>query len=420
MSEAERRKRLSYKEKRKKWISAQAIILAILAILTVSFTAVYYQLNKEYYINYRENSEIDYMVQLKPNDFYETEWLGKGQAYIASLVESVLAEFKYEMNMDSDDVDYKYSYSVDAKLQITDNDTQKTILSKLYVMKPEQIFTQSSNNKLEINEVVSIDYDVYNDLNNRFLEEMKIRDTTSTLVVSMRVSVVGSSDAFENDAKNDYVVSLNIPLTQRTVNINMSSSVNENESKVLANAQTVNQNIFKNSAIASASLLAVLLVVLVSYVYLTRNEDINYSIKVKRLYNSYRSYIQKLVSKFDDNDYQVLLLGSFMDMLTIRDTIQSPILMNENEDQTMTRFLIPTDTKILYVYEIKVENYDELYNRPQVEVNEEITSTHTVREKTKRILSRTVFLKPKNIRRVNAKTVTEMEKSHDKITEENI
>lgn len=419
MSEAERRKRLSYKEKRKKWIYTQAIILAVLAILLIAFTVIYFQLNKEYYINYTENSEIDYMVQLKPNDYYETEWLGKDQAYVASLVESILAELKYEMNMDAENVDYKYSYSVDARLQILDNDTQKAILDKLYVIKEEKAFTQSSNNELVIEETVSIDYDVYNELNNSFLEEMKISDTTSTLIVSMRVNVVGSSEAFESDTENDYIVSLNIPLTQRTVNINMTSSVAENESKVLANEQGINQNIFKGSAVVTAILLVVLLAFFIFYIYATRNEDINYSIKVKRLVNAYKSYIQTLVNDFDDTGYQILMLGSFMDMLTIRDTIQSPILMNENEDQTMTRFLIPTDTKVLYVYEIKVENYDEIYNKKNDEATQDTEVTPipvTGKEKVKRIFIRTALLQPKSINNKPEKTVSEMENADDEKT----
>ena len=409
MSEAERIKRLSYKEKRKKWILAQAIILAVLAVLLIAFTVIYYQLNKEYYINYTENSEIDYMVQLKPNDFYETEWLGKDQAYVASLVESILAEFTYKMNMEASDVDYKYSYSVDARLLILDNDTQKAILEKVYVIKENQEFSQSSNNKLEISELVSIDYDVYNELNKSFLEEMKLNDTTSKLVVSMRVNVVGSSASFESDAKNDYVASLNIPLTQRTVNINMSSSVNESESKVLANVQGVNQNIFKVSGIVTAIALVLLLIVFIFYVYSTRNEDINYSIKVKKLYNSYRSYIQKLANGFDESGYQVLLLESFIDMLTIRDTIMSPILMSENDDQTMTRFLIPTDTRVLYVYEIKVENYDEIYGNKN-EADTEVTPIPVAgKEKIKRIFVRTALLQPKSVSQKEQKTVSEME-----------
>ena len=37
----------------------------------------------------------------------------------------------------------------------------------------------------------------------------------------------------------------------------------------------------------------------------------------------------------------------------------------ENRDETLTRFLIPTNTKILYVFEIKVDNYDEIYSKPE-------------------------------------------------------
>ena len=76
---------------------------------------------------------------------------------------------------------------------------------------------------------------------------------------------------------------------------------------------------------------------------------------------SYRSFIQQIDGEFDTAGYQVVLIKTFIELLGLRDTIQSPILMSENLDQTRTQFLIPTDTKLLYVYEIKVDNYDELY-----------------------------------------------------------
>ena len=55
-------------------------------------------------------------------------------------------------------------------------------------------------------------------------------------------------------------------------------------------------------------------------------------------------------------------------MLGIRDTIQSPVLMWENKDETMTQFFIPTSTKILYVFEIKVANYDMIYGVKEEEI----------------------------------------------------
>ena len=46
-------------------------------------------------------------------------------------------------------------------------------------------------------------------------------------------------------------------------------------------------------------------------------------------------------------------------MLEIRDTIKQPILMKENEDKTGAYFLIPSNTKILYVYRIKIGDISE-------------------------------------------------------------
>ena len=51
-------------------------------------------------------------------------------------------------------------------------------------------------------------------------------------------------------------------------------------------------------------------------------------------------------------------------MLVLRDTYQLPILMLENADKTSTKFMIPTNSGLLYVHEVRVENYDQIYNKP--------------------------------------------------------
>ena len=57
---------------------------------------------------------------------------------------------------------------------------------------------------------------------------------------------------------------------------------------------------------------------------------------------------------FDLDGYQVLKVDTFTDMLEIRDTIQEPVLMAENKTKTGVYFLIPSKTKILYLYGLKV------------------------------------------------------------------
>ena len=94
--------------------------------------------------------------------------------------------------------------------------------------------------------------------------------------------------------------------------------------------------------------------------------------------------------EFDYDGYQLVPIKTFNEMLGIRDTIQSPILMSENRDETMTRFLIPTNTKILYIFEIKVDNYDEIYGKVE-EIVEEVIE-EPVEEPVEEIVEEPVIL----------------------------
>jgi hypothetical protein len=78
---------------------------------------------------------------------------------------------------------------------------------------------------------------------------------------------------------------------------------------------------------------------------------------------------------FDTHGYQRILVDTFDEMLEIRDTIQAPILMFENEDKTCAKFIIPTDSKLLYLYEIKIEGY----NEPEPEHEPDPTPTTIVK-----------------------------------------
>ena len=74
MSEAEKNRRLDYRKARKKWITLQAEILAVIILMTAVSTVVFFQLDKTNFINYTEHSTVDYGVQLKENEFYSESY----------------------------------------------------------------------------------------------------------------------------------------------------------------------------------------------------------------------------------------------------------------------------------------------------------------------------------------------------------
>ena len=192
----------------------------------------------------------------------------------------------------------------------------------------------------------------------------------------MRIDVIGASEEFTNDTSNHYVVALNVPLAEKTVTMNVTSSVDEGNNYILGMAKDTVKNVFMVLTVVFWILTALGGIFILVFIYITRNDDINYEIRVKRLLQTYRSFIQKLTNHFDEQGYTILMLSSFSEMLEIRDTIQSPILMDENDDKTCTRFLIPATSGILYVFEIKADDFDQIYaDEPVEEIIEEAAET---------------------------------------------
>lgn len=361
MSEAEIKRRQDYKRNRKKWILIQAVALAVVCIIALGSFFVYDRMNRTYYIEYTENGSVDYKVQYENNGFFEEEWIGSGQSYVTSLVKGLTADFNYTLNMDTANVGFDYTYGITAQLIVSDKDTGDHIFDPTDVLLPDVTVGVRRTDSFTVCESVFVDFQKYNSLAYQFVQAYGLSNATSMLAVTLHVDVLSQCDQFETNNENSYSITLNIPLCEENFSMYSSSSVPSGESKVLACQGTISQDIFLTIGIVAAVMAFIVGCILIVFIYITRNEDVNYAIKVKKLLNAYRSFIQQIEGEFDDEGYQIVQIKSFNEMLGIRDTIQSPILMSENRDETMTRFLIPTNTKILYVFEIKVDNYDAIY-----------------------------------------------------------
>lgn len=362
MSEAERKKRLEYKRNRKRWILIQIIVLSVVCVISLSSFVIHDRMNRTYYIKYTEQGTVDYSVQYANNSFFDQEWIGANQSYITSLVDGMKADFSYALNMETTNVGFDYTYGITAQLIVSDKDTGDHIFDPTEVLLPDAKVSQRRSDRIEIKESVLIDFPKYNALAHQIVETYGLSKATAMLAVTLHVDVLSQCDEFETNNQNNYSITLNIPLGEENFSVFTSSNTPADESKVLACKGSINQNILLVVGIVSAVVAAILGCIFIAFVYVTRNEDVNYSIKVRKILKAYRSFIQQIEGEFDAEGYQLVPIKTFNEMLGIRDTIQSPVLMSENKDETKTRFLIPTNTKILYVFEIKVDNYDQLYN----------------------------------------------------------
>ena len=222
---------------------------------------------------------------------------------------------------------------------------------------PEKLLYSHKEHTVEINEDINIDYNYYNDLIKKFITIYELNETTSTLEVNMYVKVLGNCEDIEN-AETNNVITLSIPLTTKTVGIDMNYNVlGDNATNVMiCNDNDGSAVICLILSIMIFIIDIILIVILIKYIVKSRTAETIYHRELRKILNNYKSYIQKINNELDLKGYKVLIVDTFTDMLEIRDTIQEPILMIENKQKTGVFFLIPSKTRILYTYSIKVDD----------------------------------------------------------------
>lgn len=353
MTQNEKNERSHYRKWRNRCILIQAAAITVLAAVTLLLFWHYYRANRELYLSYTETGDVDYRVYLTENKFHAEEYLGKDNVYVAELIDRIAADFSYDLAIDAESVQYAYSYMIDAQLEIRDKETGEAVYNPTYVLK-ETTENTAVGRSIAIRDAVSLDYQAYDRIATEYIEAYELRNVTSALVVRTHIDVLGECDSFASDHDTEYLIELSIPLAKSVVDLKAYTPVPQSENLILANnpSKTEALRVFM---LLFAFLTAALLIALFLFIRVTRNKHIEYTGKVERLVANYRSYIQKINNMFDPTGYQVLSVASFHELLEIRDTLQAPILMLENKEKTSTKFIVPTTTKLLYLYEIRVE-----------------------------------------------------------------
>ena len=356
--------------KRRNMILNFVCVIVVLSVLSLLFLLIFINKNRDYSVSYQENSNVDYKVYLKSNDFFDEKYLGIDNQYIASLINYIDANFKYEISMKEKNVDYKYSYRIEALVNVSESKSSKPLYTKTTELLKVDEKSASSKDNVLINERLNINYNQYNDLIKQFVSIYKLDDISSTLTVSMYIDVVGSCEDFETDSNNESVISLVIPLTTKTVGIDIKNNLIEASDNVIVCNDASPLTVFY-------AILSVLILLLdgyfvykmVKYIIHTRTAQTIYDIELKKILNYYHSYIQRIRNNVDlkngnllqiDNNViykgcQYFKLESFNDMLEIRDSLNAPILMSTNDTNTATYFIIlDVNNKAVYTYGLRV------------------------------------------------------------------
>lgn len=322
------------------------IAIFVLLIMVSTFLIIFaLNASKKTFIQYSDNKDIEYNVTLKENEYYKENQVEKGNQYIANLINVISANFKYHFDLPTQ---YDYKYKVVGVTNVIDEKTNKTIYTFSEDLIAEQV--GQCDGALDINQNVNIDFDKYNNLIKQFVNSYDLKNVTCTLSLDLDLGITSSTQQFE--PQNFNVMSLDIPLAQNTIAIDTRYDSSNNNNLIEFGKDYIEPTPFYRTAVIIFVIDILSLIAFVVYLNKTETEEEKYDRQLKKILNNYDSYISRVDDDFNMQNYQILKVQRFLDLLEIRDTMQLPIIMLENKDQCVTCFVIPTPSNILYFYSI--------------------------------------------------------------------
>lgn len=325
------------------------LILFLIAISMIFFNQALEDTSGQL-ITYKENSKLDYKVNLKKNDFYEEDFLGKDMIYVASLIDKIDVDFDYLFKI-AEKSDINFDYDVVGKLSITDTDGKNTFFEKNYVLSKNQKNYIRDKNKFKLDKKISIDYGTYNNLANKFRTSYGI-DTKSNLVVYLNIHKKGINEEMSrlNDVSQ---MSITIPLSEKAVNIKMDyKEINKSSQFYAKPTKTINDYIYIGLGSLFALIALIYLINMIRFILKGRYKLSSYDKYIKKLLNEYDRLIVETKTEPITKDKNLVEISSFEELLDVRDNLNLPIKYYIVNDHHKANFYINHNDE-LYLYIVK-------------------------------------------------------------------
>ncbi len=330
-----------------------AFLVILLSFLTAFFLKRSFAILGEQNITYQENSNLDYKVYLKKNDFYENEYLDKNMVYVASLIDKIAVKFDYIFKIDKkSNIDFEYN--IIGKLVINDKNKGKAFFEKDYVLLENKHDSMTENGLHRINESIDIDYGKYNNLANQFRSIYGV-DVNCNLIVYLNIHEK-SNNKNKFNLNNNSNMTLTIPLTEKAVNITMDYNEVNKTSRLVRDKELVITNyIYVILGIICSILLIMSLVKFAKLLLSLKEKKSKYDKYVNRLLREYDRLIVETVTEPILENKNIIEILKFQELLDVRDNLKLPIKYYVIKNHQECCFYINHKEEV-YLFKINADN----------------------------------------------------------------
>lgn len=313
-------------------------------------------------LNYKENSNIDYSVVLKKNNFFEDKVLTKSnlindnKILIAQLIDTINMNFTYNLDYDHN-VSGNYSYYVKAiATAYKENDKVKNYWSKEVNLTDEKKVTLNDSKHLNIKSDASLKYDYYNNLLNEFKRDFNLA-IDAELKVILVVKGTTKSDTLGKELPVYYEAKMDLPLTEKAIEVNINSNTNKID-KVLSNTVTSTNIIYYIAFVSIFICLIVVIsqIILIIIDFKKYKKDNFYQVTLKNIIDGYDNIIVNIKELPDFKKYNLIEIDSFNELLDAQSELRMPVHYY-NEESGSTFFIINND--VIWKYRLVNDKFVE-------------------------------------------------------------
>ena len=332
-------------------IACTILLISGLAVCLVNA----FDYTKKEEIVYNETSTVNYKVYLKDNNFYETQYLEDGMAYVASLIDKIHIDYDYTLTS-SIKSNIDVNYKIVAKLTIGSQNNSKIFFEKEYDL------TELVKDKMEdtgiyhINREAIIDYNYYNDLANEFRASYAV-NTISNLEVQF---IVEEKNSENNNHKmnNHSITSLTIPLSEQEISIAMKEKQVNNVKTLVEEAKHyIKSKEFYTISIVLFALLLTQITFIIRHFIKKYHRLSKYDKYIKRLLTGYDRIIVEVKTPHNKDKYEIIHVNDFQELIDVRDNTKEHINYYIVEEHKKCEFYVTND-KDLYLYEVNAIDFD--------------------------------------------------------------
>ena len=346
----------------KQWIRV-FLILAVIAVMVVSIVSIVKGLNpeqagREKLYSYNYNSNLNYKVYLKNNQFFTSPYIGMNKQYITSLIDHIDVDAVYNFQS-TEELDYSYNYEIVATAKGLYQNTEGEdveVWSKAYPI-ANQGNQSGSGKAFTINKNVQLNYNEYNDIMTDFRNQFGL-SIDARVDLSMKINITaGLKGTSEKGLQSSNTMTLEIPLLQQTLNIkpNYVNSGGDTIYKEASENAEMNIPLLAFGVVLLVISLVVFKILVKSLLVVTRKSE--YVLALNKILKEYADIIAETHNMPDLDKYDVINVKNFNDLVDVEEELHSPILYFEVKENVESVFVIVNNTTA-YKFTLRESDFD--------------------------------------------------------------